>query len=68
MAITDASAEHWKDFVDSIRYCTKLMKEDASLNKNQDTAIYGMTGTIPDKRLLREFIICHQAAMLDTLE
>lgn len=68
LAFTDASAEHWKDFVDAIRYCTKLMKDDKALNTNQDTAIYGMTGLIPDKRFLRQFIIVHQAAMLDTLE
>jgi len=43
------------------------MKGDPSLNKNYDTALYGMTGAIPDKRLLREFICMHQSAMLDTI-
>lgn len=68
LAFTDASASDWKDFVDSIKYCTKLMKEDSDLNENKDTALYGMTGSIPDKRLLRQFISMHQAALLDTLE
>lgn len=43
------------------------MKIDPSLNVNHDTAIYGLTGTIPDKKLLDEFICVHQAAMLDVL-
>ena len=43
------------------------MKIDPSLNVNHDTAVYGLTGTIPDKSLLRVFACKHQAAMLDTL-
>jgi hypothetical protein len=43
------------------------MKIDPSLNVNHDTAVYGLTGAIPDKALLDEFVCVHQAAMLDTL-
>lgn len=43
------------------------MKADKTLNKNHDTAVYGMTGAIPDKNLLHRFVSIHQAAMLDTL-
>jgi len=68
LAITDATSGQWKDFADSIRECVKVMKADSSLNKNMDTAVYGMTGLIPDPRFLRKFICLHQAAMLDTLE
>ena len=68
IAITDATSNAWKDLADSIKECVKVMKEDTSLNKNMDTAVYGMTGLIPDKRFLRKFICLHQAAMLDTLE
>ena len=44
-----------------------MMKKDKSLNSNDDTALYGLTGSIPDKSLLREFVAIHQAAMLDTI-
>jgi hypothetical protein len=54
--------------VDSIRECTKAMKEDPSLNKSHNTAIYGMAGQIPDKAFLRKFCCLHQEAMMDTLE
>ena len=68
LAITDATAPNWKDFVASINDCVKVMKADKGLNKNHDTAVYGMTGAIPDKSLLHRFVSIHQAAMLDTLE
>ena len=68
LALTDASCGNWKDFVNTLRGSVKAMKADPSLNKNHDTALYGITGSIPDKRLLRDFICMHQAAMLDTLE
>lgn len=67
LAITDASAPNWKDFVMSIRECVKAMKADPTLNKNHDTAVYGLTGAIPDKALLHKFVSIHQAALLDTL-
>ena len=41
------------------------MKKDPSLNKNHDTATYGLTGAIPDKHLLNEFVFMHHSAMLD---
>ncbi len=44
------------------------MKADKSLNKNHTTALYAMTGSIPDKGLLHEFVSIHQAHMLDTLD
>ena len=47
--------------------CVSMMKKDKSLNSNDDTALYGLTGSIPDKSLLREFVAIHQAAMLDTI-
>lgn len=59
LAITDASAPNWKDFVVSIRECVKAMKEDPKLNKNHDTAVYGLTGAIPDKNLLHKFVSIH---------
>lgn len=43
------------------------MKDDKSLNKNHTTALYAMTGSIPDKETLREFCAIHQEHMLDTL-
>jgi sphinganine-1-phosphate aldolase len=52
IAITDASQESWKDFINCVRECIKDMKNDKSLNKNHDTAVYGLTGVIPDKNLL----------------
>jgi len=67
IGLTDANAANWKDFVKCVRECTKEMKADSTLNKNHDTALYGITGTIPDKSLLREFVVVHQSAMLDTL-
>lgn len=42
------------------------MKIDTSLNVNHDTAMYGLTGAVPDKKMLNEFVFIHQAAMLDT--
>lgn len=67
LAITDANQKNWKSFVNTLNSSVKKMKADPSLNKNYDTALYGMTGAIPDKKLLRGFICMHQAAMLDTL-
>jgi len=51
-----------------VKECTQAMKDDPKLNKNHDTALYGISGTIPDKSLLRDFVCVHQSAMLDTLE
>ena len=68
LAITDACSRNWKDFVDAIRECIKEMKADPKLNKNHSTALYGLTGTIPDQSFLRKFVCIHQATMLDTLE
>lgn len=68
LAITDATSGNWKDFISSVNECVKVMKSDKDLNKNHDTAVYGMTGAIPDKSLLHRFVSIHQAAMLDTLE
>jgi hypothetical protein len=34
IAITAATADHWKDLVDSIKDCVKMMKNDPSLNTN----------------------------------
>lgn len=67
MTITDANKGNWKVFVDGLKDCVQVMKKDPSLNKNFDTALYAMTGAIPDKGLLHEFISVHQACMLDTL-
>jgi hypothetical protein len=53
--------------VSTLRECVTAMKADPSLNVNHDTALYGITGSIPDKHLLRDFVALHQAAMLDTL-
>lgn len=52
MTVTDANKDSWKDFVDSIDDCVQAMKKDPSLNTNDDTALYCMTGSIPDKSLL----------------
>jgi len=68
IAITDSTSAHWQDLVDSIKQCTQMMKDDKNLNKSVDTAMYGMAGMIPDKSFTRQFILHHQAAMLDTLE
>lgn len=68
MVMTEATATNWRDFVKHVKDCTKLMKADPSLNVNHETALYGMTGMIPDKQFLRKFVCVHQAAMLDTLE
>jgi hypothetical protein len=42
------------------------MKIDPALNVNHDTAMYGLTGAVPDKKMLNDFVFIHQAAMLDT--
>jgi hypothetical protein len=59
IAITDASSPNWKDFISSIKECVEVMKADKNLNKNHDTAVYGMTGAIPDKSLLHRFVSIH---------
>lgn len=68
LTVTDANKDSWKDFVDSINDCVQAMKKDSKLNTNEDTALYCMTGNIPDKSLLHQFVSVHEAAMLDTLE
>jgi hypothetical protein len=68
LTITAANKDSWKDFIDSINECVKAMKENPELNTNDDTAMYCMTGSIPDKSLLHQFVSVHEAAMLDTLE
>ena len=68
LAITDATSGNWKDFVNSLKECVKDIKENPNLNENHDTAMYGMTGLVPDKRVLKDFVAIHQAAMLDTIE
>ena len=68
LSVTHETIDTWKDFVASLKHCVQMMKKDPSLNQNEDTALYGMTGMIPDKSLLRKFVFMHQSAMLDTLE
>lgn len=67
IGLTDANQCNWKDFVSTLRDCVVAMKADPSLNKNHDTALYGISGAVPDKALLRDFVCMHQNAMLDTL-
>ena len=66
LAVTDANQDSWEDFVKSVKKGVQAMKIDTSLNVNHDTAMYGLTGQIPDKKLLNDFVFIHQAAMLDT--
>merc|ERR1712167_528219 len=44
LSVTHETINTWKDFVESLRHCVKMMKKDQSLNQNEDTALYGMTG------------------------
>lgn len=44
IVLNDSNVDDWQDLADSIKYCTKLMKENPELNKNEMTALYGMTG------------------------
>ena len=66
LAVTDSNQGAWEDFVSSVKKGIEAMKIDPTLNKNHDTAMYGLTGEIPDKKLLNEFVFIHQSAMLDT--
>jgi len=59
LAITNANCENWEDFVKSVKKGIQTMKLDPTLNQNHDTAVYGLTGAIPDKSLLREFVCIH---------
>ena len=68
LCITDSNSANWEDFIDAVNECVAAMKADPSLNTNASTALYGLTGAIPDPRFLRQFVCYHQAAMLDTLE
>jgi len=52
LAITDATQDSWEHFVDSVKKGVHAMKVDPSLNVNHDTAMYGLTGEIPDKNML----------------
>jgi len=65
LAVTDSNAGAWEHFVKSVRKGIESMKIDPSLNVNHDTAMYGLTGAIPDKKLLNEFVFIHEALMLD---
>jgi sphinganine-1-phosphate aldolase len=65
LAITDSNADAWDHFVKSVRKGIQSMKIDPSLNVNHDTAMYGLTGAIPDKKMLNDFVFIHQAIMLD---
>ena len=67
LAITYANCENWEDFVRALKKGIQAMKADPALNVNHDTAVYGLTGAIPDKALLHEFVCIHQSAMLDTV-
>lgn len=57
--ITDASARNWEHFAESVAATIEEMKKDPSLNTNLDTAVYGMTGQIPDEGLLHQFVSIH---------
>jgi len=65
LAITDSNADAWESFVKSVKKGIQSMKIDPSLNVNHDTAMYGLTGAIPDKKLLNDFVFIHQGLMLD---
>lgn len=66
LAVTDSNQDSWEDFVKSVKKGIQAMKIDPSLNVNHDTAMYGLTGAVPDKNLLNHFVFIHQSAMLDT--
>ena len=44
------------------------MLKDPKLNKNKDTATYGMSAQIPDGALLNEFVAIHTGCLLDCLK
>jgi hypothetical protein len=42
LVITETTAEHWQDFVKSVKGAIKMMKDDPKLNTSSDIALYGM--------------------------
>jgi uncharacterized protein YneF (UPF0154 family) len=59
VCITMNIVNHWQKFVDAIKQSTQKMKKNPELNTNEDTALYGMTGSIPDKKLIHQFVSIH---------
>lgn len=59
LAITYATCDNYDHFIKSMKKGIEAMKIDPSLNTNHETAVYGLTGSIPDKGLLNEFVYLH---------
>ena len=43
-------------FVEDVKDSVRILREDPSLNKSETTALYGLTASIPDPNLVKEFL------------
>lgn len=67
LVVTDANAQHWKEFVPCLEECLEFLKNNPEENDKGDAALYGLSEKIPNKGVVGEFIIYYLESILDAL-
>ena len=67
LVVTDANAQHWKEFVPCLEECLDFLKKNPEENDKGDAAFYGLSEKIPNKGVVGEFIIYYLESILDAL-
>jgi len=67
LVVTDANAQHWKEFVPCLEECLDFLKKNPEENDKGDAALYGLSEKIPNKGVVGEFIIYYLESILDAL-
>lgn len=65
--MTMGIAQRVDKLIDALKKVVRQMKEDPSLNTNEQVATYGMTASVPDDRFLIDLLKIHSQCLLDTL-
>lgn len=65
--MTMGIAQRVDKLIDALKKVVRQMKDDPSLNTNEQVATYGMTASVPDDRFLNDLLKIHSQCLLDTL-
>lgn len=67
LAVTVANCKNYQKFIDALKHCVKMMKEDPALNKSSNATIYGMSSSIPENSVMGDVLKFYNSALLDVL-
>jgi hypothetical protein len=68
ISMTLGIAQRIDKLLDALKKVVMKMKENPSLNTNEQVATYGMTASVPDERFLNDMLKIHSQCLLDTLD